>query len=72
MPAIVKIPETDTECKVIIQSKTLPPDVKDSATKKSNFVQSSKIDKNQILYIKLTAKDEKRRWFPNMTTNYVT
>ena len=70
MPAIVKIPETDTECKAIVQSKTLPPDVKDSATKKIQF--RSKINKNQILYTKLTAKNEKRRWYPNMTTNYVT
>ncbi|CAG8611116.1 4712_t:CDS:2 [Paraglomus brasilianum] len=70
MPAIVKIPETDAEYKAIVlylQSQILPPDVKDCAQKKSNFARRCKkfeVDKDQILYTKQTAKNERRRVVP--------
>jgi hypothetical protein len=70
MPAIVKIPETDAEYKAIVlylQSKILPPDVKESAQKKSNFVRRCtkfEIDKKRILYTKPTAKKGRRRVVP--------
>jgi len=74
MPAIVKIPETESEYRGIVlylQSKVLPPSVEKNAQKKSNFIRRCKkfeIDEDQILYTKPTANNEKRRVVPKYDT----
>ena len=70
MPAIVKIPETEEEYTSIVlylQSNVLPPNAGESPQKKSNFIRRCKkfeIDDNNILYVKVTTKSEKRRVVP--------
>ena len=70
MPAIVKIPETEEEYTSIVlylQSNVLPPNAGESPQKKSNFIRRCKkfeIDNNNILYVKVTTKSEKRRVIP--------
>ena len=70
MPAIVKIPETEVEYNSIItylQSKTLPPEIKNNLKEKSNFTRRCKkfeLDNDNILYTKPTDKCERCRVLP--------
>ncbi|CAG8496937.1 6178_t:CDS:2 [Acaulospora morrowiae] len=63
MPAIPKIPETLEEYQIIIkylQSKTIPNDIQQDPTKKSNFIRHCKkfeVDENNFLYVKPIMKD---------------
>jgi len=75
MPAIVKIPETEEEYNAIItylQSKILPPEIKNNLKEKSNFTRRCKkfeLDNDKILYTKPTDKCKRRRVLPKFDSN---